>query len=358
MDQPKILVVDDEPANRFLLEGLLTANGYAPLFAISGDECFHILEESPPDLILLDIMMPRMSGLEVLVKIINSEEWKNIPVIMVSAKTTSQDIQEALNQGAIDYIKKPFDEMELLARVKVGLRLKENEDKLRDMIRLRNDFIKIISHDLRSPFTAIHGFARILQKADNLTAEQKQSLSYIIQSVEFSDDYFNKLLSWTLLDHGDIKLKKETFRLKELLDNTIMIFSHKAEVKNISMLNEVDASIEITADQTYFRQAVANLVSNAIKFTKNDGRIVTSAISSENGISLSISDNGVGMPESITPEKLFRDSIASTRRGTEGEKGTGIGLSICKKILDAHHFGFTFTGNPQGGTRFIITITE
>lgn len=179
MSKPVILVVDDEPANQFLLEGLLNANHYEPLVASHGAECLAMLEESSPDLILLDIMMPKMTGIEVLERIMKSDRLKTIPVIMVSAKTASADIQEALNLGAIDYIKKPFDEMELLARVKVGVRLKQNEDGLREMIQQRDEFVKIISHDLRSPFSAIHGFAELLAQSDNLSDNQRRSLDYI-----------------------------------------------------------------------------------------------------------------------------------------------------------------------------------
>ena len=356
MNKPVILIVDDEPANCFLLEGLLSQNGYEPLAASGGQECLDILREKNPDLILLDIMMPRMTGLEVLDIIIKDPSLSHIPVIMVSAKTGSSDIREALNMGAIDYIKKPFDEMELLARVRVGVRLKKNEDGLRDMIDLRNDFVKIISHDLRSPFTAIHGFAEILLKSQNLSVKQMDSLNYIVQAVEYSDDYFNKLLSWTMLDHGDLELMISHIFPKLILDGLVEIFAEKAKEKKIIMENTIEAGFSMIADETFFRQVLSNLISNALKYTPEKGRVTFLLDKDKVSDLIIISDTGIGMPEYYTPDNIFDDGLMKSQKGTMGEKGTGIGLSICKKILDAHNFGFTFRRKDPQGTNFIISV--
>lgn len=359
MKKHTILVVDDEPANQFLLDGLLTAHEYNPVIASSGMECLEILKQELPDLILLDIMMPKMTGLEALTSIIQDDNLKHIPVIMVSAKTASSDIQEALNMGAIDYIKKPFDEMELLARVRVGIRLKENEDSLRDMINLRNNFVKIVSHDLRSPFTAIHGFAELLLlKGENLSDDQKDSIQYIVQAVEYSDDYFNKLLSWTMLDHGDLELARTDFSVKSVIDGLLRVFERKASDKQVKIENLIDESYKINADETFFRQVVSNLINNALKFTPEGGIIQCYQEQQDGSSTIVIADNGVGMPAEITPETLFGDSILQSTKGTKGEKGTGIGLSICKKILDAHQFGFSFRRKPDSGTEFLIQIQQ
>lgn len=356
MKKPTILIVDDEHANQFLLEGLLNAHGYDTLTAGDGEECMEVLKSRLPDLILLDIMMPRMTGVEVLKLLIRSDEYKHIPVLMVSAKTTTADIKESLELGAIDYIKKPFDELELLSRVKVGIRLKFKEDHLREMIKQRDDFVKIISHDLRSPFTAINGFAELLLKADNLTEKQKSSLGYIIESVEYSDDYFNKLLSWTMLDSEDLTLNLAEENISEMADSVFRIFEHKARDKQIQMINNVDKSLVKAVDVTFFRQVIANLVSNAIKYSNPNGTVSCSSRQTDKNISLIISDNGIGIPEDLREHDLFQDKYRKSRKGTKGEKGTGIGLSICKIILDAHGFSIEYQPGEKEGTDFIITL--
>lgn len=356
MNNPLILIVDDEHANQFLLDGLLTANGYRTICANNGLECLELLKEYRPELILLDIMMPRMTGIEVLKKMTLSEELKKIPVLVISAKTGSSDIKEALELGAIDYIRKPFDEIELLARVKVGVRLKQNEDNLREMIAQRDAFVRIISHDLRSPFAAIFGLAEILMNDETLSADHKESIGYIIDSVNFSQDYFNKLLSWTKLEHQEIILNKKEQPAYNVIEKVIKLFEIKAKEKGIVISNNIDTNFILLIDDTFFRQAIGNLIGNAIKFTPVAGKINCYTENSKVGTSIVISDTGIGMPEEITNDNLFESSIIESRRGTIGEKGTGIGLGICKKIINAHGFSLTFERNPEGGSDFKINI--
>ena len=357
MNKPVVLIVDDEPANRFLLEGLLQANGYDVLEAESGIQCLDMLLLEKPDIILLDIMMPKMSGIEVLDELNNSEELKKIPVLMVSAKTAITDIEKALEKGAIDYIKKPFDETELLARVKVGIRLKRNEDHLRELIGQRNDFVKIISHDLRSPFSAINGLAELIIQDENLTEDQKIALNSIIEAVTYSNDYFNKLLGWTRLEFNDLELSVTEINIADLVGLIFRIVSKKAKEKNLTLINGINQNLTVHADKTFFRQVIVNIISNSIKFTPPGGTVRCHDAKTGNTVEIIVSDNGVGMPENITPEVLFSGNLIKSQRGTKGEKGTGIGLTICKKILDAHRFGLTFRRkNP--GTDFVISISD
>jgi two-component system, sensor histidine kinase and response regulator len=356
MENPVILIVDDERSNQFLLEGLLGAHGYKTIVACNGVECMQILSTQLVDLILLDIMMPKMTGIEALEIINASDNLKHIPVLILSAKTSTNDIEIALGKGAIDYIRKPFDEIELLSRVKVGIRLKQNEDHLREMIRQREELVSIVSHDLRSPFAAINGFAELIIGDKNLTKEQKDSLSFIIDSVTFSQDYFNKLLSWSKLEHQNILLTLTPVSISKIIDVANRIFEAKATAKEIKLINEVDEKIIVKIDNTYFRQVVGNLISNAIKFTNRKGKVRCFSMVVEGGIEIVVSDTGIGMPEDLTPEILFTANILKSRRGTVGEKGTGLGISICKKITDAHHFQISFRKNRDNGTDFVICI--
>ncbi len=354
MNKVKILIVDDLPDNTFLLSGLLSENGYEPLIARSGEECFEILSQDTPELILMDIMMPVMTGIEALEKIQENQALRQIPVIMVSAKTDSKDVEEALNKGAVDYIKKPINEIELLARVKSILRLKESEDRMREMINAQKDFIRLISHDLRSPFTTIHGFAEMIQDDENLTEDQKSALHFIVESINQSTQYFNKLLDWTKMGGSEIEISKKEFPISKLLDHSKALFNNKAKEKEIELSVSLDKDFNLMADDVYLLQVINNLVNNAIKFTPNNGKVTLKAELTEKSKKIIISDTGIGMPADITPETLFSKSINKSRKGTNGEKGTGIGLSICKKIIEAHGFNITFRSEPQKFTEFTI----
>jgi two-component system sensor histidine kinase/response regulator len=355
-DKPLILIVDDEHANQFLLDGLLTEHGYSTKMASNGVECIEILQKIQPDLILLDIMMPKMTGIEVLEKIMENDNWKKTPVIMVSAKIGGPDVGYALEKGAIDYIKKPFEELELLARVKVGIRLKQNEDHLRELVSQRDGFVRTISHDLRSPFTAIYGLVELLIDDENVTPDQKESLGFILDSVAFSQNYFNKLLSWAQLENSEIALSLTEVSLKELFDMVFLLFRKKADSNKINLENAIDPSIIIKVDVTFFRQVIGNLVGNAVKFTQTGGCVKSMCFITDKGFDIVVSDNGIGMPEELSVETLFSKPIIKSRQGINGEKGTGIGLGICKKILDAHKFDISFRRKPEGGTEFIIGV--
>lgn len=352
-----ILVVDDERANIFLLKGLLEHYNYKVDTASDGLKCLECLEANVPDVILLDIMMPGLTGVEVLRTVMDHPEWCRIPVIMVSAKTRSVDVEEALSLGAIDYVKKPIDEIELLARLKVAIRLKENEDELRELVKAKEDFVRIISHDLRSPFSTIHGFAEMMIYDENLNEEQKDALKFIVEASNYSVEYFNKLLNWTKLGANEINLIKSDINLLKIVKACTALYAVKASEKNIGFRVDVDESLCIKADDTFFRQILNNLINNAIKFTNSDGLVSIRAFASESGLKLSVIDDGVGI-KSLSPEELFNENVNTSTRGTKGEKGTGIGLIICNKIIKAHGFKITFVSTPEEGTEFIISIPE
>ena len=358
-ENAKILVVDDEPANIFFLEGILSEEKFKVVTANDGFECLEKLKKFTPDIILLDIMMPKLNGLDVLIKIVDNEKLKHIPVIMVSAKVESEDVEVALSMGALEYIKKPIDEVELIARVKSALRIKFQDDKLREMIKSKDDFIRMVSHDVRNPFHAILGFADILindpEIKEKLNEENKAFLNYIFDSANFVVDYFNKLLSWASLGQNELKLKKENAQLFKLINSSIMIYQKKISEKNIKLLIDCNNNIYINIDETYFLQAINNIISNAIKFTPEGGKININATINNNETKLIISDSGIGM-DKVSPEEFFSRTYNISRKGTKGEKGTGTGMNICKKIIDAHNFRITFESEIKKGTSFIITI--
>ena len=355
----RILVVDDEPANIFFLKGILVGEGYKVITASSGMECLEILNDTRPDVILLDIMMPVITGIEVLEKIKKNENTKNIPVIMVTVKTESTDVEEALDKGAVEYIKKPVDEIELLARLRTTLRIKKNEDTLRDMLQSKKDFINIISQDLRVPFSSISGFAELLyydkELVNNLNSYHKNFLKYIINTSQNIVDYFNKLLNWTNLEGKEIKLRIDEINLLKLINSSIVVYQTMINEKKIKLVNEVDEELIVKVDKTYFRQAINNLISNAVKYTPDKGEIKISSYKDNNSIKLVISDTGLGIQD-IDPALMFSRFINTPTRGTRGEQGTGLGLGICKKIMDAHGFDITYKTEPRKGTDFIITF--
>ena len=354
----RILVVDDEPANIFLLNGLLTETGYSVTTATNGKDAIQLMQQEVFDLVLLDIMMPEITGIDILKYMVHDSNLKEIPVIMVSAKSEAEDVEEALSLGAVEYIKKPINDIELIARVKTVLRIKKQEDELKFLLKSKEEFINIVSHDVRTPFSAITGFAELLltdMKANQEFSKRHQEyLNFIIETSNYMFDYFNKLLSWANLGGREIQLKRGNIKLLSLLHASVVIFKSKLDNKKQKLYVECNEDFTVNVDSTYFSQVINNLLSNAIKFTPIEGSITISCEDMNGKHCILIKDTGTGMPE-LSKQEFFDQSFHKSARGTNGEKGTGIGLLICKRILDAHGFGLDYNSVPRKGTTFIIT---
>ena len=355
----KVLAVDDEPGNLFLLEGLLSEEGFEVFTALNGKDAILLAKSELPDVILLDVMMPQMTGLDVLDVLLKDPLTCHIPVIMVTAKVEAEDVEEALTKGAVEYIKKPINEVEMLARLRTTLRLKTQEDDLRSLLKSKEDFIAMVSHDVRGPFTSISGFAELLltdeKLAGSLNSDHKEFLSLIIDTSNFVYDYFNKLLHWANLGAREIHLEKEKVPLLKLVRVAEIVYKSRLEEKKIKLMVDIDEGFKITVDPTYFSQVINNLISNAIKYSHYDGAIVVSVTGDPKHAYFTVSDSGIGI-SGVTPEELFGKTFHKSTRGTRGEKGSGVGLRLCKMILDAHGFGFSFKSQQNAGTDFIVEI--
>jgi two-component system sensor histidine kinase/response regulator len=357
----KILIVDDEYGNVYFLKRVFTGEGYKTLTAMNGHEALQILEQTIPDVILLDIMMPEMTGLEVLEKIKENEATRDIPVIMVSARTDATDIKLALDMGAIEYLRKPVDEIELLARLQTALRVRNYELEIKENLRAKEEFIRIVAHDLRTPFTSISGFAQLLIEDEKLSRfcseEQKEFLNFILTSSSFLVEYFNKLLHWSKVGSADMKLEKKISLIKPIIDSTFFVYKSKIQSKNIDFTIKVPDNFGINIDEVYFRQVISNLVGNAVKFTNHAGAITVLLTGEADCYTLSVTDTGPGMDED-TIEKIYSDLPVKSTNGTDGEKGTGLGLKICNKIITNHGFQMTISSVPGKGTTIGILISN
>jgi len=350
----KVLIVDDEPINIFFLEGILSEEGFEVYTTDNGLDALSKVSEVMPDVILLDIMMPGMSGIEVLEKLMADSALCHIPVIMVTAKAEAEDVQLALSKGAIEYIKKPVNEMEMLARLRTVLRLKEQEDRLREQLNSKEEFINMLSHDMRAPLLSVAGLAEMLLNDDG-DDKHKKILSTIINSSNFIIDYFNKLLNWSNLGAKELKLSKRKVRLVEIINSAKIIFSLQIEDKKQNLAIECEPDFLVIVDVSYFQQIINNLLSNAIKYTPENGTITIGARKEPDTILVIVRDTGIGI-KGISPDELFGAAFHQSSRGTRGEKGTGVGLRICKIITAAHGFDLSFKSEPGLGTEFIITI--
>jgi signal transduction histidine kinase len=406
----KILVVDDREDNLFSIEAILEKDNYCIVKANSGRAALKILlQEHDFSLILMDVRMPELSGLETATIIYERDKLKNIPIIFITAHDYDDDfIFKGYRMGAVDYIYKPINP-ELL-RVKVGvfvelyrknLQLTMHEKKLlaanrslqreieerkasEEQVRLLNDqlvannahlktvneeldqFAYVASHDLQEPLRKIMVFSDKILQRDNIDEETEKYFRKIISSSRRMQSLINDLLSFSRHSMTSSDFRKTD--LNQLIKETLSEL--EVEVEKTSAVVHFDKLPEIWAVPSLMQQLFYNLISNAIKFRKktvspvvqiqvekmkksDQLRYVPSAAGSF--YKITVTDNGIGFDDKYTDE-IFR--VFKRLHSYHEYEGTGVGLSICKKIIEKHHGFITAESKPNKGSTFVIGLPE
>ncbi len=344
-----ILVVDDTPDNLALISNLLK-DIYQVKIATGGEKALEIAgSDLPPDLILLDIMMPGMDGYEVCRRLKRNPQTINIPVIFLTAKSEMEDEKKGLELGAVDYLTKPISPPIVLARVKNHLALKAMTDFLNEKnIELerakyvaekanlaKSSFLSNMSHELRSPLNAILGFAQLLEsETPPPTASQKESIAQILKAGWHLLTLISEILDLAKVESGQVPMVREPVSLTEVMIECRSMTEPQAQQRSIRISFPQSASpYLVLADRTRVKQVLLNLLSNAIKYNTKEGSVEIKCSEPAPGrIRVSIRDTGVGLP----PEQLAQLFQPFNRLGQEGggEEGTGIGLVVAKRLVE------------------------
>jgi CheY-like chemotaxis protein len=348
-ERPTVLVVDDTQDNLALMSSLLRSE-YRVKIATCGEKALRIaMSESPPDLILLDIMMPNMDGYEVCMRLKRNPKTKHIPVIFLTAKAEEDDEKRGLELGAVDYITKPISPSLVMARVKNHLALKgmtdflqERNTELRQARAMadqanhaKSDFLASMSHELRSPLNAILGFAQLLESdVPPPTSSQKESLSRILKAGWHLLKLINEVLDLAKIESRQVDLSQEPVSLGEVMLECEDMVRSQAGPHGIHLLFPTATPNEfVLADRTRVKQILLNLLSNAIKYNHVDGTVaIDCAVGSPGFTRVSVKDSGDG----LRPDQIGDLFQAFNRLGQEGGgvEGTGIGLVVTKQLVE------------------------
>jgi len=359
-----VLIVDDNPENLKVLGQIIRKKGHNLTFAQDGESALISVSTKQPDLVLLDIMMPGMDGYEVCKRMKEKPEIKDIPIIFLTAKTEQEDIIKGFEIGAVDYVTKPFNTHELLMRVDTHLELKNARDiilhqktSLESANASKDKFFSIIAHDLSNLFNGLLSFSDILtNKTIALTEKDKNEfLGIIQQSSQQGFALLRNLLEWSRVQTGRIYFQPEHQNLKSVVDSNIMLLNGNAKAKNINLLCDISSTFLIFVDSNMFNTVIRNLLSNAIKFTPENGKITVSAEKKGKFAEISITDTGVGISAQEIP-KLFRIDISHTTIGTGKEKGTGLGLILCKEFIEKNGGKIWVESQEGQGSTFFLTV--
>ncbi len=375
---PLLLVADDNPDMRAYLKRLLSGL-YRVVVATDGAEALDKAERLHPALILTDVMMPRMSGNDLLKAVRGHERLRSVPIIFLTAKAGSEARIESLEAGANDYVSKPFHEEELLARINNQLRMRAQEKEieartielerlnrqleavnatLREVNQRKSEFVSIVSHDLRSPMAAIQGYVDNMQEglAGGLSEKQGYYLTRMKANIERVTRMINDLLNLTKIETGQIEIRLQSVSMGELIDHLLEGVEPTAHQKHLKLKARYEPGLPaVQCDPDKVTQILTNLIQNAIKFTASDGEVRVEVETSEGQfMRICVADTGCGIPSSELHrvfDKFYRGSSAQSE-----VRGTGLGLAIAKHLVELQHGTIWVESRPGEGTRFFFTL--
>ena len=357
-----VFVVDDSADNRFLLQALLEDEGYQITTLESGQALLDTVSEVLPDLILLDIMMSEMNGYEATCQLRGRSELPFIPILLVTAHERS-DVVEGLDTGADDFIRKPFNADELLARVRALLRLKRSVDAERTMTQQRDDFVSRLTHDLRTPLVAANRMLTLVTEDafGDIPPDAKAAITQTLRNNDHLLAMVNTLLEVYRHEAGRKEIAITPFHLKRLLEEVVAQLQPLAQEKNLHLKLEdlVPDSGDVRrytlqGDRLELRRVMTNLIGNALKFTEAGGVQVSFQQLPTHAprhwcIKVKDTGPGVGPAEQAEIFDWFRP-------GRHRRSGSGLGLHLSQRIIQAHAGNLYLQSGTEQGSTFVVEI--
>lgn len=361
----KILIVDDVMSNVLLLKVLLTNEKFAIATASNGGQALQQVEKEKPDLVLLDVMMPDMSGFEVATKLKADPATADIPIIFLTALNSTADIVKGFQVGASDFISKPFNKEELITRVYHQISLvaarrtiEEKNHQLEQTIAGRDKLYSVIAHDLRSPMGSIKMVLNMLllnMSAEKIGPDMYELLTTANQTTEDVFALLDNLLKWTKSQIGKLTVVKQDFDIIEMVNGVVQVFEPVATMKHLTLKVEKVPRLLVNADIDMLKTVLRNFLSNAIKFSSADSEILV-RVTNENGkCQVSVHDHGCGISEANKAKLLHTDTHFSTF-GTNNEEGSGLGLLLCQDFIEKNNGRLWFESTEGVGSSFYFEV--
>jgi two-component system sensor histidine kinase/response regulator len=379
----EILIVDDIPSNLNFLSEVLHVEGIGVMLATTGAGAIEIARYKRPDLILLDIAMPVMDGYEVCEKLKTDPVTRDIPVIFLTARTEPEDILKGFKTGAVDYILKPFNATELIARAKTHLELRDKTeelksinsrleeevrqrtaeiseanrnltdanlklerayDELSNLDKAKDEFIRHINHELRTPLQGIHGFTLILEDIVE-SPEQKEYIQSINSLVKRLVKLSEISLLFTEIKAKNYKITLKPVSLKHSINQILEIFRKDRE-KITVVHSQPEENVYVRADQRLMNTCLELIIDNALKYTSDDGKVIIRTFRNEDLAGIEVTDDGPGFtPKAL--ESLYELFSADNLRYRS--HGFGVGLATAKIILDTLCAKLDVSNLPEKG---------
>jgi two-component system, sensor histidine kinase and response regulator len=363
----KILVIDDSAPNLELLRFALGKKKFEVFTFSSSQEGLKGIETIAPDVVLLDIDLPDQNGIDICKTLKSNPLYMALPVIFTTGHSDSQTMLKAFEAGAADYIVKPLRLPEVIARLRTHLKIthliksqEEHNAALKNANTEINKLLGVATHDLRNPLVSIRGLTEFLQDGSvgETNAQQKELLTTIHDAAETLLFLVENLLDYSSVEAGVLKLECKETQLLDIVNKAMRLHSISASKKEIELkvINEA-CTLPLFLDQNRISQVVDNLISNAIKFSPFKTQIHIILKQDTTHTYLKVQDQGPGIPETEM-NKLFKSFGRTSVRPTANEKSTGLGLVICRKIVESHQGTILVQNLSQGGAEFCVTLNN
>jgi len=372
-DTKKVLIVEDNQENTDLLVFFLKPKGYQITTATDGIQALEAVKKERPDIILLDIMLPKMNGFEVCEKLKSDKFTKSIPVLMITALKELKDKIKALEVGADDFISKPFENIELLARVKSLLRLKEYHDQLEDtnaeleeknstlmrMDKFKEELINLIVHDMKNPLFVIQGNLQMMSM--NIDQSPTETLKKYTKRIERSSQQLLRmvvnLLDISRFEEGNIVLKQDIVDFNNIVSEITQRIKEYPENKSKEVVCDADTSLsEMVFDKSIMERVIENMLNFAINNTADGGRVdIQTRLLDDGQLQFSIHDNGIQIPNKYH-DKIFEKFSQAEIKDAGYRVERALGLTFCKMAIDAHNGKMWMDLDNPIGNRFVIQV--
>ncbi len=346
------MIVDDDSINIIILQEILQ-NEFSTITAKNGEEAIRYAHKFRPDIILLDIMMPGIDGYEVCRRLKSNPELYYTKIILVSAKTMLSERLTGYKAGADDYISKPFEPEELLAKVKVFLRLKYAEE----INRTKENLLNLFSHETRTPLNSIIGFAKLIRNSRNLNSQESESVSHIINCGQGLLDFVNKIILLNDLKKGKKNASRQLIDLNGAIQECISSFACSQKLNKNDIVFSANPHVQpIEADKELLAFSLNCLINNAIKYSPEKSRIDIALSQSENQIVIKITDRGPGIGEDRLNTIFSEFNIEDIEHHNRGQ---GMSLSLVKYIAELHDGTIAVENNRNSkGCSFSLSLSK
>ncbi|MDH5473414.1 MAG: hybrid sensor histidine kinase/response regulator [Gammaproteobacteria bacterium] len=359
--QPTILTVDDNPSNLQLLDGFLAGGDYNILKAENGEEALKVSRNNSIDLVLLDIMMPGMDGYQVCETLKKMPDKADVPVIFLTARNDIESMIKGFNVGAVDYLTKPINVEEFRARVSTHLRLRHQEQELKQHVAAKNRFVSIIADDLRTPIEALKSVLKMLndssEELDKVLLHDYISMAY--SAADCLDAISQNLTKWSALQNNELPANPQVIAVYTVFNEIVDEIQQENKQKGIIINNNIEHDQMAFVDDEYLRIIARNILSNAVSFSQKESQIdiFTECSNVDGSLTIVVKDQGVGMsPEEM--ENIFQVGEQHRGVGTAGEIGTGMGLVLCRDLLVNSNGRIWLESEQSKGTKVYINLPQ